>query len=59
MTGKGKIKSRYKRLSRLLSNTRFQLIKAMHGLVTFGGVTHLQGLIAVLIDQTSLCNDNL
>ena len=53
----GTVKSRFKRLSRLLSNTRFQLVEAMRGLVAFSGVTHLQGLTAVLIDQTSLCKD--
>jgi hypothetical protein len=60
MTGcRGTVKSRYKRLSRLLSNTRFQLVNAMRGLVAFSGVTHLQGLTAVLIDQTSLCKDEV
>jgi hypothetical protein len=54
---KGTVKSRYKRLSRLLSNTRFELVAAMQGLVAFSGVTHLKGLTAVLIDQTSLCKD--
>jgi hypothetical protein len=59
MAGKATVKSRFKRLSRLLSNARFNLDKAMPGLASFSGLTCLQDLTTVLIDQTSLCKDTV
>lgn len=57
MCSRGSVKSRFKRLSRMLNNRRFDLLCGMQGLVSFSGVTHLQGLTPLLIDQTSVCKN--
>jgi hypothetical protein len=57
MTCAGKAKSRYKRLTRLLGNLRFDLPQSMRSLIAFSGIAHVHGLVPVLIDQTSMCKD--
>lgn len=57
MTTPGSVKSRAKRLGRLLCNKRFDVSRAVQGLVAFCGVDRWGEVIPVLIDQTSLCKN--
>ena len=59
MATRGKIRSRYKRLDRLLCNGRFVLSQAIQGLIVFSGAKQATGLLPVLLDQTSLNQDQV
>lgn len=57
MHSAGTVKARRKRLGRLLGNAHFKLDAALAGLLSFTGIMRWDGLVPVLIDQTSLCKD--
>lgn len=57
MTMRTTVKARRKRLSRFLSNKRFDVEAALQALVTFSGIQYWGSMVPVLLDQTSLCKD--
>lgn len=59
MCTKGSAKVRYKRLGRFLSNARLDCTRAVRGLSSFGGINSWGDAAPVLVDQTSLCGNQV